>query len=583
MCQSRWEDDIGYNSDQGRIADVHYCSLHHPKRDEYLSHVEENGVDDGKANNTDDESFSTANDGKQSAKYSCDWASTSTGCKMTSLPPIKCQREGCDKLVHHVCQNTWEVTAAGLESESIATLCRQHHSSYKMETAAVQPPNDMMIDAIMEEAENLAAEFEQLSEEHVDFVPAAEIITAGGEVIDVDDDDDSGIDDDSTESDYNGDSDDAGSEAEIHDMGTEFGCEEETIDDKYGVDFVPGENIGVIPGAPDGWEPPGPPPNWKYTPKHGAPNEDEIDNPGNWNLFSFAARHHSSTKRYEGHYTPANAKVLPPNAAGIRTVDNWEFFYNGWTAGEFEKSTYVRDDAVYGKLKPSSRQGSLDGDILRKHGLTAERMMNDPLFFYQLLFPFCVPSKSGIVDDDRMPYFSLATICTNVYAASQGGGSGVGHEWRSASVAELVKWTGVPIRNGALDGKPGTLNARWDRKDPRFDPYIDNCMTKSRWKILKRYFKLNNNLQDHKHKGDVGFDPCTKYDLVFKALVHNMNYVTKTADLDATIDESTWGFGGYMADCGGRLINKPVSRGKFIHHLIVMVVIINLQYSSNQY
>jgi hypothetical protein len=43
-----------------------------------------------------------------------------------------------------------------------------------------------------------------------------------------------------------------------------------------------------------------------------------------------------------------------------------------------------------------------------------------------------------------------------------------------------------------------------------------------------------------------------------------MNYVTKTADLDGTIDESTWGFGGYMADCGGRLINKPVSRGKLL-------------------
>ena len=95
--------------------------------------------------------------------------------------------------------------------------------------------------------------------------------------------------------------------------------------------------------------------------------------------------------------------------------------------------------------------------------------------------------------------------------------------------------------------------------------------------MLKRYFKLNNNLQDHKHKGDAGFDPCTKYDLVFKALVHNMNYVTKTADLDATIDESTWGFRGYMADCGGRLINKPVSRGEFIDHFIVMVIIINLQ------
>ncbi len=78
-------------------------------------------------------------------------------------------------------------------------------------------------------------------------------------------------------------------------------------------------------------------------------------------------------------------------------------------------------------------------------------------------------------------------------------------------------------------------------------------------------------------KGDVGFDPCTKYDLVFKALIHNMNYVTKTADLDATTDESTWGFGGYMADCGGHRINKPVSCGELICHFIVMVIIINLK------
>ena len=114
------------------------------------------------------------------------------------------------------------------------------------------------------------------------------------------------------------------------------------------------------------------------------------------------------------------------NAEGIRRVDNWEFFYNRWNAGEFEKSMYVRDDDVHGKVKPASRQGSLDGDILRKHGLTAKRMINDPLFFYQLLFSFCVPKKSGIIDDDRMPCFSLAAICTNVYAASQGAGSGLG-------------------------------------------------------------------------------------------------------------------------------------------------------------
>ena len=64
-----------------------------------------------------------------------------------------------------------------------------------------------------------------------------------------------------------------------------------------------------------------------------------------------------------------------------------------------------------------------------------------------------------------------------------------------------------------------------------------------------------------KKKGDEGYDPCVKYDFIFKVLVHNVNYLTLEADLDGTIDESTWGFGGYSGDCGGRLINKPVSRG----------------------
>ncbi len=39
-----------------------------------------------------------------------------------------------------------------------------------------------------------------------------------------------------------------------------------------------------------------------------------------------------------------------------------------------------------------------------------------------------------------------------------------------------------------------------------------------------------------------------------------MNYVTRSADMDGTIDESTWGFGGYMGECGGRLMGKKVPK-----------------------
>ena len=81
-------------------------------------------------------------------------------------------------------------------------------------------------------------------------------------------------------------------------------------------------------------------------------------------------------------------------------VSYWTFFYRGWTVGNFEKRTFARGDAEQGNLKLLNRKGSLDADVLQKHGLTTDWMMNDPLFFYQLLFPFCDPSKSEVENDN---------------------------------------------------------------------------------------------------------------------------------------------------------------------------------------
>ena len=594
QCQYDFEETVDYDTGGESVAHKLYCYSHHPHNNNKASSDHDSdstpNVDDAKqaAKPSDSDSHPNVDDGKQAAKqsdhhspvdvddakqaankpdsastldvdgaekganqpdttqYQCDWSFASTGCQMAALAPIPCQHEGCKNLVHHVCQNVWQDSPDGTEPDTIATLCRFHHPTYFAPDLQVLPDEEGMDgDAA------IASIIDDVIEE------------MGDQLEDVTNDTNVESDDeDSTDSEeYTGDSDDDGSEAEIHDSGTVFESDEPTIDDLYGVELIPGQDDGGILGAPEGWIPPGPPDGWSYQPKNGAPSEDEVDNPGNWNLFSFAPRHAQSTKRYEGHFTPANAKVVQPDSSGNRKVKDWTFYYRGWTAGDFEKSTFARGNAERANLKPSDRKGSLDADVLRKHGLSADRMQHDPLFFYQLLFPFCDPTKSEIENDNRMPYFTLASICTNVYAAAQGGGSGIGHDWRSVNVAELVHWTGVPIRNGALDGKPATLNARWNAKDARYDQCIDDSISKSRWKQLKRYFKLNNNLQD-KRKGEIGYDPCTKYDLVYKALIHNMNYVTKTADLDGTIDESTWGFGGYMADCGGRLINKPVSRGK---------------------
>ena len=154
-------------------------------------------------------------------------------------------------------------------------------------------------------------------------------------------------------------------------------------------------------------------------------------------------------------------------------------------------------------------------------------------------------------------------MLTNLYASSKGGGIGIGNDWKPCSVKELVRWTAVPIRHGALEGSPGMLRYRWNQGDARFDPVISDGIERRRWLDIKRYFKLNMNYEE-RPRGSDGYDPCTKFDYIFKCLVHNMNNVTARADLDQTIiDESTWGFAGFSAEAGGRLLNKPVSKGKY--------------------
>ena len=86
---------------------------------------------------------------------------------------------------------------------------------------------------------------------------------------------------------------------------------------------------------------------------------------------------------------------------GTRTVDGWQFHYNGWEPDEFDKSTYVRGSATQQNLKPQERKGCLDVKLLKRHGLTASRVKNDPIFFYQMLFPICHPDESGIENDSR--------------------------------------------------------------------------------------------------------------------------------------------------------------------------------------
>ena len=162
-----------------------------------------------------------------------------------------------------------------------------------------------------------------------------------------------------------------------------------------------------------------------------------------------------------------------------------------------------------------------------------------------------------------MPFFTEASYFTNtnIYAAAEGKGGGYGHKWENVNEAELLRWTAVPIRNGARTGDSGSIHLRWmTSEEDDYDPFIANAMTYSRWRQIKSCFKLNNNFVAAP-RGELGYDPAAKYDMIFKTTVYNMNYFTKKAELDCAVDESTWGFSGYCGDAGGRLRNKPVGKG----------------------
>jgi len=243
-------------------------------------------------------------------------------------------------------------------------------------------------------------------------------------------------------------------------------------------------------------------------------------------------------------------------------VNDWKFYYDGWEADVFSQGTYVRGAACNDDIRPKERKGSLDAEALKRYGMTADRLRDNPLFIWQLLYPICDPRRSGIVDDKRMPFFSAIAPHTNAYAtAEKGWGGGYGHAYKSTTESELVKFLGVPIRNGARNGNAGSIHLRWMKDDPDYDPIIADAQSISRWRQLKQVIKLNNNLASPK-RGQPGHNPSDKYDYAYQALVHNMNNITLRADPDAGFDESTWGFNGYCGEVGGRLAGKKVPKGK---------------------
>ena len=88
---------------------------------------------------------------------------------------------------------------------------------------------------------------------------------------------------------------------------------------------------------------------------------------------------------------------------GKQTVNEFDFFYNGWKLEETNPN-YSRQHSNTDNFFPATRSSQLDGPLLKKMGLTDERMKSeDALFFAQLVIPICDPAKYGIKGDPRKP------------------------------------------------------------------------------------------------------------------------------------------------------------------------------------
>jgi hypothetical protein len=72
-------------------------------------------------------------------------------------------------------------------------------------------------------------------------------------------------------------------------------------------------------------------------------------------------------------------------------------------------------------------------------------------------------------------------------------------------------------------------------------------------------YKLCNNDVSPK-RGEPGYNPAYKYDVLYDTFIHSINQMTKFSELDQCGDETTWPHGGFgEAGSGlmGRIMGKP--------------------------
>ena len=312
-----------------------------------------------------------------------------------------------------------------------------------------------------------------------------------------------------------------------------------------------------IPSAPNDWKVP------TVQTAKGEPDFDSVDNPGEWPRYCYRpvfVKGGKDAGKYKHHQLPTGARPVPADGEGKREMNGWKFHYKGWESTENK----YRHGATTANLFPKEMEGCLDAEVLKELGLTKKRMEHcDALFFLQLILPLCDPSRSGVDNDPRKPYYTEVEKFTNMGKAESGYGGSYGHTWKASTACDQAKFDGALIHDGVLGGSNGAIYRRWDPDNVCFSKHISEGLSATRFCELKRAKKLCHNGSSPK-RGQPGYDPAYKFTLIYDTIVHNTNAITKYADENQVIDESTWGHGGYgEAGSGltGRLLNKPKAKG----------------------
>ena len=144
---------------------------------------------------------------------------------------------------------------------------------------------------------------------------------------------------------------------------------------------------------------------------------------------------------------------------------------------------------------PPERKGTLDYPLLKKLGLNGRRLQDaDALFFFQLLFPICDTSKSGIEGDPRLPYYTKVQCWSAKYTSDIGLYDDYGHEFLPPKTTEILYFDMALVRDGVHGGSSGAIYRRWKVGRKMYDKDIAKALTHTCWLQIKRVLKLEKNM-----------------------------------------------------------------------------------------